>query len=112
MIKRSSSCACRHEEILEIIKTPILDASSQIIGILGIGRDITSRKKAEAELRLSKEVFENILEGIMVTDREGNIVDVNPAFNKITGYTCDDVIGKQPSMLNSGRQSSEFYTEM
>lgn len=101
-----------HEEILEIIKTPILDASSQIIGILGIGRDITSRKKAEAELRLSKEVFENTLEGIMITDREGNIVDVNPAFNKITGYARDEVIGQKPSILNSGRQSPEFYEDM
>jgi diguanylate cyclase (GGDEF)-like protein/PAS domain S-box-containing protein len=101
-----------HEEVLEIIKTPILDASNDIIGMLGIGRDITSRKRAEEALRLSREVFENILEGIMVTDREGLIVDVNPAFNKITGYERHDVLGQSPSILNSGRQSQTFYEEM
>lgn len=101
-----------HEEVLEIIKTPIMDASNQIIGILGIGRDITSRKKAEEELRLSREVFEHTLEGIMITDRDGMIVDVNPAFNQITGYRRDEVIGKSPSILNSGRQSPEFYENM
>ena len=101
-----------HEEVLEIIKTPILDATNKIIGMLGIGRDITSRKNAEEELRLSREVFENTLEGIMITDRDGIIVDVNPAFNKITGYQREDVLGQNPSMLNSGRQSPEFYLEM
>jgi diguanylate cyclase (GGDEF)-like protein/PAS domain S-box-containing protein len=101
-----------HEETLEIIKTPILDSSGHIIGILGIGRDITGRKKAEEALRLSREVFENTLEGIMITDREGVIVDVNPAFNKITGYERDEIIGQRPSVLNSGRQNDDFYSEM
>jgi diguanylate cyclase (GGDEF)-like protein/PAS domain S-box-containing protein len=101
-----------HEEVLEIIKTPILDATNAIIGMLGIGRDITSRKKAEEELRLSREVFENTLEGIMITDRNAIIVDVNPAFNKITGYQREDVIGQNPSILNSGRQSPDFYLDM
>jgi diguanylate cyclase (GGDEF)-like protein/PAS domain S-box-containing protein len=101
-----------HEEVLEIIKTPILDAANEIIGMLGIGRDITSRKKAEEELRLSREVFENTLEGIMITDRDGIIVDVNPAFNKITGYERQDVLGQNPAILNSGRQSPAFYEEM
>lgn len=101
-----------HDEILEVIKTPILDSSNQIIGILGIGRDITDRKQAEKDLSLSREVFENTLEGIMITDHRGTIVDVNPAFNRITGYSHEEVVGQNPSILSSGRQESGFYAHM
>jgi diguanylate cyclase (GGDEF)-like protein/PAS domain S-box-containing protein len=71
--------------------------------------EIAQRRKAEEGLRLSAKVFENNSEAIMITDAEYNIVSVNPAFTSITGYAEDEVLGKNPRILSSGRQGDEFY---
>jgi diguanylate cyclase (GGDEF)-like protein/PAS domain S-box-containing protein len=57
-------------------------------------------------------VFESTLEGILITDRAGVIQSVNPAFTRITGYSAAESIGKTPSILNSGKQSPEFYQHL
>jgi len=75
-------------------------------------RDITRRKTAEASMRLANQAFENSLEGIAITDAKGNILTMNNAFTVITGYTCEEVLGRNPRVLSSGRQSREFYDEM
>ena len=74
--------------------------------------DISDRKKAEERLKMSGRVFNQAHEGILVTDAEGHIVDVNPAFSEITGYSREEVIGKNPSILRSERHSRLFYQEM
>ena len=61
---------------------------------------------------LSARVFSDTYEGILITDANNIIIDVNPAYCDITGYSRDEVIGKNPNILNSGRQSPEFYTAM
>lgn len=63
-------------------------------------------------LALTSEVFNSTGQGILVTDVSGLIKTVNPAFTKLTGYTEDEVLGRQPSILKSGRQSKEFYRVM
>jgi len=70
------------------------------------------RKQAEKKLQLSARVFSDTHEGIAITDANKVIIDVNPAFCDITGYSREEVIGKTPSLLNSGRQSAQFYTDM
>jgi len=70
------------------------------------------RKLADDEHQLASRVFNAAHEGITVTDTEGRIIDVNPTFCKITGYSREEVLGKNPSMLSSGRQGPEFYEEM
>ena len=72
-------------------------------------REIAQRRKAEEGLRLSAKVFENNSEAIMITDADHNIVSVNRAFSEITGYAEAEVIGKNPRLLASGRQTKEFY---
>lgn len=62
--------------------------------------------------RLHAKLFEISHDGAMITDANNNIVTVNPAFTEITGYTADEVIGKNPRLLSSGRQSKEFYEDM
>ncbi|MEY2365796.1 EAL domain-containing protein [Lysinibacillus capsici] len=57
-------------------------------------------------------IFENVSEGIMITDEYKKIVMVNPAFEFVTGYTCDDVVGKTPAVLQSGVHELPFYLEM
>lgn len=75
-------------------------------------RDITRNKQAEEELKLSAKVFTDTHDGILITDSDLNILDVNPSFTAITGYTLKDVLGKTPEILNSGRQDEEFYCDM
>lgn len=77
-----------------------------------IARDITQRKLAEDQMELAAKVFSHAREGIMVTDPQGTILDVNEAFTLITGYTREEALGKNPRMLSSGRQGPEFYAAM
>ncbi|MGZ8159096.1 MAG: EAL domain-containing protein [Methylobacter sp.] len=74
--------------------------------------DISARKQLEEELRLAAKVFENSDEGILITDHQGRIVKVNPAFTAVTGYDAEEVIGKSPTILKSHKHSPEFYRQM
>lgn len=71
--------------------------------------DISERRQAEQRLRLSDKVFEYSAEAIMVTDSAGIILNVNPAFTWLTGYRPDEVIGRTPRILASGRHDKAFY---
>ncbi len=75
-------------------------------------RDISERKRQEAELRLSALVLNESSASIVVTDANNRIVNVNPAFTQITGYSPSEAIGCNPNLLNSGKQSKEFYQSM
>ncbi len=97
---------------LEVFRNPIVDGSGEVLGVAGFSRDITQRKRAEDELRLTAKIFESSHDAIVITDAEANIISINPAFSQITGYREDEVIGRNPRILNSGRQSKEFYAEM
>ena len=80
--------------------------------IVGIIRDITERKKAgEANARLATAV-EQAAEVIVITDPDGNILYVNPAFEKITGYKPSEVVGQNPRILKSGKHDAGFYQQM
>lgn len=80
--------------------------------MIGTHMDITDRKLAEEKMQLSAKVFSETTEGISITNAEGKIIDVNPAFCEITGFKKDEVIGKSPSILGSGKHSPEFYSTM
>ena len=73
--------------------------------------DITEMKKAEEQLRIAAVALES-LEGMMVTDAKAAILRVNRAFSDITGYSAEEVVGKKPSLLKSGKHDAEFYQEM
>jgi len=80
--------------------------------VLCTWHDITQRKRAENELKLAASVFSNAREGILITDALGTIVDVNETFTRITGYSREEALGQNPRMLQSGRQSAEYYAVM
>lgn len=61
---------------------------------------------------LASRVMESAAEGIMITDAQKNIVWVNPAFEKSSGYSAQEVIGQTPAMLRSGQHDQNFYQEM
>lgn len=73
--------------------------------------DITARKQVELDYRIAASVFEST-EGMMITDAKQVVLRVNKAFTEITGYTTDDVVGKNPHMLCSGEQEVGLYAQM
>lgn len=75
-------------------------------------RDISERKRQEAESRLSALVLYESTASIVVTDANNFIVSVNPAFTKISGYAPSEAIGRNPNLLSSGKQSKAFYESM
>jgi len=91
---------------------PQFNSQGEFIGYIGYCLDITERKKAEENLRIIASVFESSQEAVLITDRDNNIVDVNPAFFQITGYTREEVMGLNPKLLSSGRQDKAFYAAM
>ncbi len=80
--------------------------------VIGTVQDITERKRNEEQLRLSSSVFENTIEGIIITDTNGLIERVNPAFSSITGYNSREVLGRNYHFLMSSRQADDFYGSM
>ncbi len=98
--------------ILEVRQAPVSDASGAVIVVETIAQDITERKTADAQQRVAASVFENSAEGIMVTDTNGVIQRINRAFTRITGYSVEESVGRNPRFLQSGRQGPEFYQAM
>ena len=72
-------------------------------------RDITERKRADAERKRMMAAIEQVAETIVVTDAQGIIQFVNPAFRRTTGYSREEAIGQNPRILKSGAQDEQFY---
>jgi diguanylate cyclase (GGDEF)-like protein/PAS domain S-box-containing protein len=90
---------------------PIRDNQGVVYRIVGIAEDVTERKQADEVIRVSAAAFETH-EAIMITDARANIIRVNQAFYDITGFSLEEVLGKNPRILSSGRQDKAFYTDM
>ncbi|KIF83457.1 hypothetical protein TSA66_02975 [Noviherbaspirillum autotrophicum] len=86
-----------------------LDGKPATIGMM---LDITERKQAEATTRMATMVYQNTGEAMTITDANGLVIDINPAFTRITGYQREEVVGQRISILRSGRQDREFYEAM
>ncbi len=98
-VSRSRQKLSRHripkgEDVLVRVEAPVGDPES---------REIVDRYRL---------LFEKAREGIVITDRARTIVDVNPSFTQVTGYTRGEILGKTPALLKSGRQPPEFYDRM
>jgi len=88
------------------------DPAGQLLGGFGITQDITARKEAEAQLRLHNAALETAANAIAITDRQGIIQWVNPAFTRLTGYGSTEAIGQNSRLLKSGQHEPGFYARM
>lgn len=94
---------------LELQASPLWNDAKELIGIIGTSRDVTLARQLDDELKLSAEVFANSNEAIIITDRHLNIVNSNPAFYRLIGYSSEQLLGKKPKFLVSPEQyNSEF----
>lgn len=100
------------EERVVLQQGEIIQDQQQVTHITGTVRDITEEHRTDWEMHLADSVFQGLREGIMVTDANGVILRVNPAFEAITGYAGDEVIGQTPKILHSGYHTARFYEEL
>jgi diguanylate cyclase (GGDEF)-like protein/PAS domain S-box-containing protein len=100
---------CKNGQPIAVeIASAMLDDENGVAFVL----DITERKKAEEGMRLAEMVYKDSSEAMIVTDENNKMISVNPAFERITGYKKEEVIGKETNFLKSGRQGAEFYQDM
>jgi PAS domain S-box-containing protein len=90
----------------------LFDEHGVVTGLVGIGHDITTRKKAEEELRKLSQAVEQSPVSIIITDVDGVIEYVNPTFSELTGYTRQEAIGENPRILKSETTPKEMYTQL
>jgi diguanylate cyclase (GGDEF)-like protein/PAS domain S-box-containing protein len=100
-------------------KSPIFDTDKSQIGRLFMFHDVTNiqdytnnLKQLNEELLISDRIINTTMEGILITDASGNIIKLNNSFERISGYRKDDLMGKNPRILKSGRHNKSFYLNM
>jgi PAS domain S-box-containing protein len=91
---------------------PLRDATGEVRGALHIMLDITSRKEAEAQLRLQAAALESTANSVVISDKSGHILWANPAFTALTGYSVEEAVGKPFSIFNSGQHPRAFFEQM
>ncbi|SLM33012.1 membrane hypothetical protein [Desulfamplus magnetovallimortis] len=78
----------------------------------GVAIDITRQKRASEKMKILMQAIENTPASVVITDVKGDITYSNPAFSQITGYSKEEVLGKNPRVLNSGIHDKEFFKKM
>lgn len=100
------------DRVILTSKFSLKNDKNEIIGLVGIGRDITKLKEHELRLQLLQQTVEQIPVAIIITNTDGIIEYVNPGFTKTTGYDFNEIVGKNPSLLKSGLHSDAFYKKL
>jgi PAS domain S-box-containing protein len=97
---------------VSVSSTPILNSTGKVVGVAAVAHDITDRKRSESRLHLQASALDAAANSIVITDREGQILWVNPAFTKLTGYETGEAIGRTLRLLKSGKHDADFYEDM
>jgi PAS domain S-box-containing protein len=98
--------------IFDRYSSPVRDKAGKHYGRIWTFRDITENKRGEARMHLQLSALTAVANAIVITDGNGIIEWVNPAFTQLTGYTAEEAIGKNPRVLKSGQHPPEFYAQM
>lgn len=78
----------------------------------GTARNVTEQRRAESQMYQLSSALEQTADAVMITDRNGNIEYVNPAFTRISGYSRDEALGRKPELVKSGRHGQKFYQQL
>lgn len=100
------------ERLFNNIIAPIQSPDQSVSGVIGICHDITDRSRMEGEHRRLAKVVEQTTEAIAITDTDGRIEYVNSAFESLTGYTRDELVGEKVHILKSGNHEDAFYEKL
>jgi len=100
------------QKVIAFHNTILRDDEGLVTGVLFSGEDLTQRKDNETRLQKLSQAVEQAGEAMVITDANGTIEYANPAFTKVTGYRLDEVLGKNPRVLKSGKQDAQFYVSM
>lgn len=100
------------ERTIEWVVAATRDAAGAISGIVRLGDDVTERLSQAADRARSAAALDQMAESVVITDADARIVYVNPAFERVSGYTLAEVLGKNPSVVSSGLQDLSFYQAM
>ncbi|HEY3319845.1 MAG TPA: PAS domain S-box protein [Planctomycetota bacterium] len=101
-----------HECPIEDSAAPIRDTAGNTLGVVMVFHDVTEKRRAAVELRLLSQALESAANAVVITDRQGRIKWVNPAFTKLTGYTREEALGQNPRVLKSGETRPEIYRDL
>lgn len=102
----------QHSRVYSLRATPILDKHEQTTGHVILFADITNLRRAEELARLQALALESAENAIVISDPQGFIEWVNPAFTRLTGYEREEAVRKNPRILNSGKHPVELYTRL
>src|SRR5690606_23107744 len=95
------TCLDGSERLALLSVSPLHDAVNN--ELLLVVYDITTHKLAEQQIHFSEQIFSQAHEGIVLTDTQSRILQVNPAFTEITGYSVEEALQNTPAMLKSGK---------
>ena len=98
--------------LLEVTKAKLKNTQGEVVGLISISKDITNQRQQEDDLKLADMVYKNSSEAMMITNPQNEIIAINPALSDISGYSKNEIIGKDPKIFSSGKQSPQFYQSM
>nr|WP_243855626.1 EAL domain-containing protein [Aquabacterium sp. A08] len=105
-------CRDGRSVLTEVVSTLIPDEHGAVAKVLGVTRDITTRKRQEAQIVQLSQATEQSPAGVIITNLQGQIEYVNRAFERLTGYTSAEALGRNPNLLQSGKTPADRYTAM
>ncbi|WP_456413631.1 PAS domain S-box protein [Thiolapillus sp.] len=97
---------------LRVSSHPVWDANGKVISIDGIAEDVTEQKRSQERARMAATVFAHSQESIIITDTDALIIDCNPASGRLTGYSREELIGRNPRLFSSGTHTAGFYKHL
>jgi len=93
------------QHLLEITKVKVRNEAGKIIGAVGVAMDITEQRSNEDKLRTLSQAIEQAVEAVIITDMDGRVEYVNPSFTRMTGYSPEEVLGRNPNILGNNGNS-------